>query len=138
MITGISIGSSMSCDAFSLKLTGARLGALLLSGDINVEAPREGRSDSGRDKDAIKDASLSSSTYANRLTELAIWPSPEGGLVSGDGSARRIRKNERCSSRCQYRGLSSWRSCAPQERKAVLAKLALLVSQSKKAILQSS
>ena len=86
MITGISIDSSMSCGAFSLKLTGARLGALLLSGDINVEAPREGRSDSGRDKDVIKDASLSSSTYADRLTELAIWPSPEGGLVSGDGS----------------------------------------------------
>lgn len=72
MITGISIGSSMSCGAFSLKLTEARLGALLLSGDINVEAPREGTSDSGRDKDAIKDASLSSSTYADRLTELAI------------------------------------------------------------------
>lgn len=63
----------------------ARLEALLLRVDMNVEAQREGTSDSGRDKDAIKDASLSSSTYSDRSTELAIWPSPEGGLISGDG-----------------------------------------------------
>ena len=66
------LAPSTSCSGLSSSLTDVRLGAVLLRGDKSVEAPTDGTSDSRLDSEANRDASRSSSTYVERLTEAAI------------------------------------------------------------------